>query len=261
MRVVKVLPRFRKSECCFSAYQPNTTSSPVRFASCHSRIGFRRRILPVVIQIHDVRAARVAPAGEHGVVLAVVARVFDQGDGDLAGADELPAHVAGGLVAAVVHENDLVPAVDLQRLDVVDDGRDRRRAPVQRNDEAQRRRLHAGVIVERLLIQCRWYACESLSRCGLPLAFSSRRPYLPPQCRRSPSKCRRRRDSTSSSTPIVLAAWPPGASRMARRASSTSTGILTAARPICDHDFCRRGRRTGLGTAHRAEVRSARADQ
>ena len=98
-----------------------------------------RRILPIVIEIDDVRAPGVAPAGEDGVVLTEVARVLDERDRDASGAHEVAADLGRAIGTAVVDEDDFVSALDLERLDVMDEGGDGRRAVVQRDHEAQGR--------------------------------------------------------------------------------------------------------------------------
>ena len=108
-----------------------------------------RRILPIVIEVDDVGAARVAPAAQDGVVLAEVPRVLDEGDGDARRADEVPAHVRGGVGTSVVDQDDLVPALDRQRLDVVHERRDGGGAVVQRDHEAEGQG-HARVSVRSL---------------------------------------------------------------------------------------------------------------
>ncbi len=96
-----------------------------------------RRILPVVVQVDDVGAAGVAPAGQDGVVLAEVPGVLDERDRDAGGAHEVAADRARRVGAAVVDEDDFVPALDLEGLDVVHQGRDGRGAVVQRDHEAE----------------------------------------------------------------------------------------------------------------------------
>ena len=98
-----------------------------------------RRILPVVIQVDDVGALGVAPTGQNGVVLTEVPRVLDESDRDAGGTHEVAADGGRRIGAAVVDENDFVPALDLEGLDVVDEGRDGRGAVVQRDHEAQGR--------------------------------------------------------------------------------------------------------------------------
>ena len=85
-----------------------------------------------------MRAPRVPPAGEHGVVLAEVPGVLDVLDRHPGGRHELAADLGGPVGAAVVDENDLMAAVHLEPLDVAHEGLDGGGTVVQRNDEAQR---------------------------------------------------------------------------------------------------------------------------
>ena len=101
-----------------------------------------RRVLPVVIEVHDVRPARVAPTGEHGVVLAEIPRVLDQRDRNLGIAHQRARHRTRRLAAAVVHEHDLVPALDHQRLNRAHHAADGFCAVIERDDETECDRRH-----------------------------------------------------------------------------------------------------------------------
>src|SRR3954454_9217253 len=74
----------------------------------------RRRILPVVVEIDDVRAARVAPTCEDRVVLAEIARVLDERHRHPGMPQQPASHLARAVGASVVDENDLVPAFDVE---------------------------------------------------------------------------------------------------------------------------------------------------
>ena len=94
---------------------------------------FARRILAVIVQIDDVRAARVTPAGEHRVVLAEIPRVLDERDRQRGAVRTSSRQTLHRVVdAAVVDEHDLVPALDVELFDVVDQRRDRLGAVVKR---------------------------------------------------------------------------------------------------------------------------------
>ena len=98
---------------------------------------FRRWILPIVVQVDDVGAARVAPAGQHGIVLAKIARMLHERDRHLRPVHQ-PAHdLAGTVATAVVHQDDLVTALNVQRLDVADHGGNRLGALVERDHEGK----------------------------------------------------------------------------------------------------------------------------
>ena len=82
--------------------------------------------------------ARVTPAGEDRVVLAVIAGVLDQRHWDLRTPDQFTRHAARLLSAAVVHEDDLMPALHGKSLDLRDHRADRLGAAVERDDKAER---------------------------------------------------------------------------------------------------------------------------
>ena len=99
-----------------------------------------RRVLTVIVEVHEVRAAGVPPAGQHGVVLAEIPRVLDERDRNTRMPQQLAAHLAGPVAAAVVHEHDLMAAVDVERLDVADQTGNRVGTLKERDDEA-----HGGI--------------------------------------------------------------------------------------------------------------------
>ena len=73
---------------------------------------FVRRILPVIIEIHDVRALRLPPAAQHRIVLTEVPRVLHVDDRHLRLFEQLTAHRRRRITAAVVHQYDLMAALD-----------------------------------------------------------------------------------------------------------------------------------------------------
>jgi hypothetical protein len=128
MRLVNQLPALRNAE---DHVEPGFERVPPQAD------GLRRRILPVVVEVHDVGAARVPPAGDDGVVLAEVARMLDERHRHACRLHQRTAHLARGVAAAVVHEDDLVAAGDRQRLDLANDPANRLGAVKQGNDETE----------------------------------------------------------------------------------------------------------------------------
>ena len=130
-------------------------------------------MLPVVIEVDHVRAAGVAPAGQHGVVFAEVAGVFDVGHRHARRAEELAAHLGGAVAATVVHQHDLVPARNREPFDLVHHRRDRLRAVVERDDERKRgcgsahAQLQPRMVVQTLSTSARsrpgWHGRQSTS--------------------------------------------------------------------------------------------------
>ena len=112
-------------------------------------------MLPIVIQIDDMRPPGVAPAGQDRVVLAEISRVLDQGNRHFCPANQGVADDARGLVAAIVDQHDLMPALDRQRLEFMNHRTNRLGTVVERNDKAERDgrhdrgRQHVGHPAER----------------------------------------------------------------------------------------------------------------
>jgi hypothetical protein len=75
--------------------------------------GFIGRILAIVVEIHDVFAARLPPAAQDGVVFAVVARVLHLNDRHLRLRHEPATHLCGAVAATVVDQHDFMAALDL----------------------------------------------------------------------------------------------------------------------------------------------------
>ena len=113
--------------------------------------GLGRGVLAVVIQIHDVQAPRLPPAREHGVVLAVVARMVDENERPARRVHEFAANLRRRIPAAVVHQHDLVSALDRQSLDLLHQRPDRGRAVVQRNDKAERGAGRGHAVAQRMI--------------------------------------------------------------------------------------------------------------
>ena len=100
--------------------------------------GFRRRILPVVIQVHEVIAGGMPPSGQDGIVLAEIACVLDVDDGHAGAAHEVVADLRSRIGAAVVDEHDLMAARDGESLDLRNDIGNRLGTVIERDDETQR---------------------------------------------------------------------------------------------------------------------------
>ena len=94
------------------------------------------RVLPIVVKVDDVGAARMTPATQYGIVLTEVSRVRDNCDRNADGFDKPPAHLQGVVGAAtIVDENNLVTAGDVECFDVADDALYGARGVVHRDDE------------------------------------------------------------------------------------------------------------------------------
>jgi len=105
--------------------------------------GFTRRVLPVVIEVDNVCAVRVAPAREHRVVLAEIARVVDHREWNARRTRQLSTDFHRPIGSTIVDENDLVATLDVQPLNVSHERRDRGGGVVHGDDEGKcRRRIH-----------------------------------------------------------------------------------------------------------------------
>ena len=99
--------------------------------------GFTRRVLPVVIEVDDMCAVRVAPAREHRVVLAEIAGVIDHREWNTRRPRQLSTHLQRPIGSTVVDKNDLVATLDVQPFDVSHERGDRRRRVVHGNDKGE----------------------------------------------------------------------------------------------------------------------------
>ena len=108
-----------------------------------------RRVLSIVVQVHDVSPPRVPVARQHRVVFAEVAGVVDEGDRHGHLAKQCTAGGPRTIAAAVVHQHNLVPALDPQGRDLPDERLDRAGTVVQRDDETERGLAGSGHGVRR----------------------------------------------------------------------------------------------------------------
>jgi len=111
--LVKRLPRLRQAACSLLPYRYNRLLA-ARLRIFEEADDLARRVLQIVVHGDDPGAARLAQTGHDGVVLAEIARQVDDGKRHRAAAHEIAADGEAVVRAAVIDEDDLVPALDAE---------------------------------------------------------------------------------------------------------------------------------------------------
>ena len=111
----------------------------LRFGNGEQLHNFGRRILQVVIHGNGVAARHGAQSGQDGVVFAEIARQTEERHRQLAFAGELQGDRFGFIAAAIVHDDQLVTARDLERGNFPMERGQSFLGVVERNDDAEMR--------------------------------------------------------------------------------------------------------------------------
>jgi hypothetical protein len=100
---------------------------------------FLRRILTIVIQIHNVGPPCLPPPGQHRIVLSKIARMLDHHNRYPCFCHQLLADQPRRVPAAVIDQNDLMTSRHMKCLDRLDQRTDGIRAVIERYDERESR--------------------------------------------------------------------------------------------------------------------------